>query len=139
MLLKNNKEFNKNIIIKKEDEIKKLFIICDPAQIKQVFFNLLINAVEAVSSDGKIEIKGRVNQVINATEVMVIDNGIGMDKERIASLFEPFSSGKEKGIGLGLAIAYSIIKEHGGSIEVESKAGEGSVFKIILPCAEVEK
>lgn len=132
-LVKNNKDFKTGVLIKMEGEFNQLKVVCDPQQIKQVFFNLLINAVEAVNDKGKIIISGRANKTKNNIQIDVIDNGRGMDKERLASLFEPFSSSKEKGVGLGLAIAYSIIKEHGGNMEVVSKHNHGSTFSIYLP------
>ncbi|MBU1043816.1 MAG: GHKL domain-containing protein [Candidatus Omnitrophica bacterium] len=132
-LLKSSKKFNQNIIIKKENSLPEVMISCDPQQIKQVLFNLLINAVEAVDSQGKIIIKQNVKKDIKGIELDIIDNGIGMSKEQLGTLFEPFSSGKDQGVGLGLPIVSTIIKEHGGTINIQSALGKGTTFSIFLP------
>ncbi|MCM8813947.1 MAG: ATP-binding protein [Candidatus Omnitrophica bacterium] len=108
-------------------------IWCDPAQIKQVFFNLLVNAVEAVAADGRIDVHCSVQAAKNTVEVAVTDNGAGMDEERQRHLFEPFASGKTKGVGLGLAISAAIVREHGGRISGKGVPGRGSTFTVALP------
>jgi two-component system, NtrC family, sensor histidine kinase HydH len=132
-LLKSSKKFKDGIIIKKENSVSEIKISCDPQQIKQVLFNLLINAVEAIENQGKIIIRQKVSEHNEGIELEISDNGMGMSKEQVGTLFEPFSSGKDKGVGLGLAIASAIIKEHGGSISIESKLGKGTTFSIFLP------
>ncbi len=132
-LVKNSKDFKEGIEIKKENESKDIKITCDPPQIKQVFFNLFINAVEAVEKNGKIIVRTAVDEQNKQLEISVQDNGIGMDDEQMSRLFEPFSSGKVNGVGLGLAIASTIITEHNGTIKVESKKGKGTTFRVILP------
>jgi len=132
-LVKNNKNFNKNITIKKENLEPGLKISCDPKQLKQVFFNLLINAVEAVGENGKIIIREKFEKERNMLAIEVTDNGKGIEQKLLDNLFEPFSSGKDSGVGLGLAIASSIIKEHQGNILIETKKGRGSTFRVLLP------
>lgn len=132
-LLKSSKKFKTDIVIKKENFSSGIKINCDPQQIKQVLFNLLINAVEAIEKQGKIIIRQKASEAIEGIELEIADNGIGMSKEQLGTLFEPFSSNKDRGVGLGLAIVSTIIKEHGGSINIESKLGKGTTFCIFLP------
>lgn len=104
----------------------------DPKKLKQVFWNLGLNAVNAVPDKGAVEI--RTEQRDNGVEILFCDNGPGIapdDRERI---FYPFFTTKEGGTGLGLAIAKKIAEEHGGNITAESKGpGKGSTFRVILP------
>ncbi|MFH1061793.1 MAG: ATP-binding protein [Candidatus Omnitrophota bacterium] len=132
-LLKSSNKFKDDIVIKKENSLPEIKISCDPQQIKQVLFNLLINAVEAIEKQGKIIIRQKASEDIEGIELEISDNGIGMSKEQLGTLFEPFSSHKDKGVGLGLPIVSTIIKEHGGSINIQSKLGKGSTFRIFLP------
>jgi signal transduction histidine kinase len=138
-LIKNSKGFKHGVIIKKESSVEGMKITCDSQQIKQVIFNLLVNAVEAVNSHGRITVRETVAENDQEIEIAVIDNGVGMDEQRLGSLFEPFSSGKDSGVGLGLAIASSIIKEHGGTIKAESKPGKGAAFRVFLPRVIAQK
>jgi len=133
LLLENSKDFKPGIMIQKKIEVKDLKVDCDPEQMRQVLFNLLINAVTAVAKMGKIVINSRIMQAENQLEVEITDNGCGIGKDQLKNMFEPFSSGTEKGVGLGLAIAYNIIKEHNGTISVQSVKGKGTTFKIFLP------
>ncbi len=105
-----------------------------PAQLNQVFLNLLTNAVQAITHDrGKIKISTR-QEGTNAV-VKVSDNGIGIQPEHLNKIFEPFFTTKEigKGTGLGLSIVYKIIEKHGGKISVDSTVGKGSTFTVTLP------
>ncbi len=132
-LIKNSKDFKKNVLIKQEAPNESFNVVCDPKQMKQVFFNLLINAVEAVAEDGRITIDLIRDTENNEAVIVFSDNGYGISKERMEMLFEPFSSGRDTGVGLGLAIVLSIIKEHKGNIKVESKKGRGAKFSVFLP------
>jgi PAS domain S-box-containing protein len=105
-----------------------------PAQMNQVFLNLITNAIHAVDErNGKIIIKTMLqgNQVV----VKVIDNGKGISPENLKKIFDPFFTTKPvgQGTGLGLSIAYKIIEKHGGKIEVQSQVGRGTEFTISLP------
>jgi len=132
-LLQGGKEIPAGIAIQNEALATRFRVRCDPEQIKQVIFNLLKNSLEALPGRGTIVMRERLLMPEKRYEFVVSDTGAGMDAERLAGLFQPFSSGKEHGVGLGLAIAYSILQEHGGTIEVESKPGEGSRFRVVLP------
>lgn len=104
----------------------------DARQLKQVFWNLGVNAMDAVSDGGTIDIYTAENS--NAVEVVFKDSGNGISKDEIDKIFYPFFTTKEKGTGLGLSIAKKIIEEHGGKIEVESEGDcTGASFKILLP------
>ena len=102
-------------------------------QVAQVFLNIVINAVEAMSDGGRLSIRSGLSKDRKWVYVMFADDGPGMDEETRASIFEPFFTTKRTGTGLGLAISYGIIERHGGRIEVESTAGSGSTFVVRLP------
>jgi len=103
----------------------------DPDQIKQVLINLLINSLDAIKEGGEVQVStdARNGEVI----LSVRDNGEGIPEEVMESIFNPFFTTKTRGTGLGLAISKKIVREHGGDILVESRPGEGSEFRIILP------
>lgn len=108
----------------------------DVKQIKQVMLNMVKNAIDAIDHvgedhPGKIEIS--THQEDKWVVISIRDNGHGMDHNTLARLFDPFFSTKEAGTGLGLSVSYRIIKNHGGTIAVDSKVGEGTTFRISLP------
>ncbi len=109
---------------------------CCPQQLNQVFLNLIINASQAISDKGEIEIRTFASGGKIAIEIE--DNGAGMTDDIKDKLFEPFFTTKPVGVGtgLGLSIAYGIINDHGGTIDVESAPGEGTTFTISLPADE---
>jgi two-component system NtrC family sensor kinase len=101
--------------------------------LQQVFINILNNAFAAVENGGMIAIRSWKPEK-GLAAVSIEDNGIGMSEETKKHIFDPFFSGhKGSGTGLGLSITYGIVKKLGGSIEVQSKPGEGSTFTLILP------
>ncbi|WP_022667040.1 two-component system sensor histidine kinase NtrB [Desulfospira joergensenii] len=105
-------------------------------QIKQVCMNLISNAVESMSKSEKriLTLKTFARRKERAVALVVEDTGTGIPEEAIPKIFEPFFTTKKKGkgVGLGLAVVYGIIKEHGGSLYVDSKAGKGTSFSITL-------
>ncbi|MFD0050073.1 EAL domain-containing protein [Actinomycetes bacterium NPDC127524] len=107
-------------------------IYCDANQIKQVFINILQNAIEAMTHGGiiKIHINWEDSDSIN---IRFIDQGCGIPKERIKKIGEPFYSTKEKGTGLGLMISQKIVQEHGGTMNIESIVNQGTTVNVILP------
>lgn len=131
----------KKIRIKKEvgREILKVYI--DERTIKQCFLNILINAVQAVKEYGEIELKYKTkNEPVDGqekkfVEILVRDNGTGIQPDKIEKIFSPFFTTKKGGTGLGLAIAYKLIKENGGRIAVKSEVGKGTEFSILLPAS----
>ncbi len=114
-------------------ELKKEHILfyCEPNQIKQVFINIVKNAIEVSGKGSKILISMTVDN--DNIRVTITDQGEGIPEEKLKRLGEPFYTTKERGTGLGLMVSYKIIKQHGGKIEVESEIGKGSTFHILLP------
>jgi len=108
-------------------------IVCLPSQLNQVFMNLLLNAAQAIESKGDIIIRTRCND--REVWVEIEDNGKGIAPEHLPRLFEPFFTTKPigKGTGLGLSISQNIVRKHGGRIEVSSKVGLGTTFRVWLP------
>ena len=108
-------------------------ILCFPQQLNQVFANFFVNAAQAIKDEGEIRIKTSLAD--DKIEVIIRDTGIGIPKENLQKIFDPFFTTKEvgKGTGLGLNVAYNIIKKHNGEIHVDSKQGDGTTFTIILP------
>jgi len=104
----------------------------DAELLERVFSNLILNAAQASPSGGVVTVK---TQLLGdkEVEVAVIDRGTGIEAKDLESIFNPFFTTKPDGVGLGLAICSKIVDEHGGHITVESSAGEGSVFHVILP------
>jgi two-component system, sporulation sensor kinase E len=113
-----------------EDNLSLLY--CEPNQLKKVFINLIKNAIEVMSDGGLIKVS--INAVDEQyLQVSIQDEGMGIPKEKINKLGEPFYTTKEKGTGLGLMVSYRIIEEHKGRIQVESEEGVGTTFHLILP------
>ncbi len=107
-------------------------------RLQQVFMNLISNAAEAMEAGHKERVLNITTRHLHEKECVSIsfaDSGVGIPRENLSKLFEPFFSTKKKGkgVGLGLSVAYGIIQEHGGSIQVQSEAGKGTVFAIELP------
>jgi two-component system NtrC family sensor kinase len=105
----------------------------DRNKIKQVFWNLMINAAEAMPEGGTLTITTLISDDTKSIEINFKDTGMGIPKTSINKLFDPFFTTKAGGTGLGLAVSYGIIEQHGGKIEVSSQEGKGSTFRIILP------
>ncbi|OHE67607.1 MAG: hypothetical protein A2Z99_13485 [Treponema sp. GWB1_62_6] len=108
----------------------------NPSQLNQVFMNLLLNAMQAIPETGEIFISTWVET--GQVHVRFADTGIGIAPENLGRIFEPFFSTKVvgQGQGLGLSVAYEIIKNHGGSIDVQSEPGQGATFTIRIPLTE---
>jgi len=116
-------------------------IQANPAHLKQVFLNLLLNAMDAMSEGGTLRVSIALDQIHDpddqqprpAIHIKFADTGSGMSSETVSRLFEPFFTTKETGTGLGLSISYGIIKSHGGQITVTSEVNRGTTFTILLP------
>ncbi|MEH7438902.1 ATP-binding protein [Neobacillus drentensis] len=111
-----------------------LFITCERNQLKQVFLNILKNAMEAMKDGGEISINLR-KSAEGECLIAVQDQGCGIPEELLPRLGEPFYSLKEKGTGLGIMICHKILKQHHGSISYKSKINEGTLVEITLPLA----
>jgi signal transduction histidine kinase len=128
-------------------DLKHVFV--DFHQIEQVIFNLVINAIDAMKNGGTLTIQSHLSpeseplidrrqripklfsDVYN--EIIITDQGIGMDGHTINNMYNPFFTTKTNGTGLGLSIVYQIILEHGGQITVDSQVEKGTSFRILLP------
>lgn len=115
----------------------------DAEQLRQVFLNLAINAVQAMPSGGKLTISTALRKPgrrsMPMLEVRFRDTGVGIPAQELKNLFIPFYTTKDKGTGLGLPISQRIIENHGGTIEVRSRVGVGSTFTVVLPVYEEAK
>jgi len=103
----------------------------DPIQLRQVFVNLLSNAVEAAGAEGEVLVVAR--RAADAVTVTVEDTGPGVDPGTARRLFEPLITTKDRGIGLGLALVKRIVERHGGRVGYEPRQGGGARFTVQLP------
>lgn len=110
-----------------------LHIYCDKTLIRQVFLNLFLNSLQAMSDSGNITVEVLQDKDSDGFEISVQDTGSGIDTEDMGKIFDPFFTTKEKGTGLGLTIVHNIISAHKGTINAYSKTGHGSIFVINLP------
>jgi two-component system NtrC family sensor kinase len=109
----------------------------DAELLERVFYNLLLNAAQASPPEGAVTLKTRAAG--GSVEISVIDRGIGIERSQLDTIFNPFFTTKPQGVGLGLAIVSKIVDEHGGKIAVESEAGKGSIFRVVLPLRRAER
>lgn len=140
----------KTLIIKKEIASNSLPVMADPTHIEQVIINLITNAAEAHGDQA-----GSISITVNSTHLdvereylygrlapgdyamlRVTDNGVGMDAEHLAKIFEPFYTSKELGNGMGMAIVHGIVMDHHGAIDIQSQLGEGTTVSIYLPLTD---
>ena len=121
----------------------------DEGQISQVINNIVLNADQSMPNGGNIIVEAKNIVIENTVEdpslsgdffvqISIMDQGIGIPDEYITKIFDPYFTTKQKGSGLGLSVCYSIIKNHGGRITVDSVSGQGSIFYIILPAASTK-
>lgn len=128
------KSLNIELIVEREEDLPQ--IMANPDRMKQIFLNLLTNACHAMPKGGVLTIKISAENH-KGVRVAISDTGEGIEKSELNKVFEPFYTTKApaKGTGLGLSIAYRIVKEHDGTIEVESELGKGATFTINFPKA----
>lgn len=110
-------------------------LIADPAQLKQALINLVINSIQAIEHNGRIEVEVRADPDARAFFLRVSDNGPGVSGEKRSAIFEPFFTTKSEGSGLGLWIVQQIATAHGGLVTVEDRPGGGATFALRLPLA----
>jgi signal transduction histidine kinase len=106
-------------------------ILGDPDQIRQVFWNLARNAVQAMPAGGTLAV--RAYATAGMYRIVFSDSGRGMSEADLRRLFQPFRTNFPSGTGLGMAISYRIVQEHGGKIDVESNEGAGTTITVTLP------
>ncbi len=109
-------------------------VTCSLREINQVFFHILRNALQATGGNGEVRISTRADDK-NMVEIMIRDNGPGINEKVLPHIFEPFFTTRDvgEGTGMGLNLAYNIINKHGGTIEAKSQEGEGACFSVRLP------
>ncbi|GAH99572.1 unnamed protein product, partial [marine sediment metagenome] len=107
----------------------------DSDKLQQVFINIIVNALQAMTKGGKLTVSTRLTEDNEFIEIEISDTGCGIPEEHLSELFDPFFSTKEigKGTGLGLSVSLGIVQKHNGSINVRSKVGQGSTFIVRLP------
>jgi signal transduction histidine kinase len=111
-------------------------VVADENQLQQVFFNIILNAYQAMPKGGKLRIESRVQD--GEVQVVFADSGPGIAEEDILHVFDPFFTTKDvgEGTGLGLSVSYGIIRQHGGTIEVQSEEEIGATFTVKLPAVK---
>ena len=108
-------------------------VLVDPVQMRQVFWNLITNGVEAMPNGGELEIRADEDQEAKTVTVSIKDSGSGIAPEHLDRLFQPMFTTKLRRIGLGLVVVKNLTQASGGSVEVESTQGKGSTFSVTLP------
>ena len=144
-------EFSTNIVFPENIKIirklskGKLFCKGDSNLLKQVFLNFIRNAIQAMQEDGELVLKSEEIGISKKGKregaciaISISDTGAGISPENIKKIFNPFFTTKARGTGLGMAIAYNIIKAHQGTIEVESKKNKGTTFTVKIPAWEIK-
>jgi PAS domain S-box-containing protein len=125
---------NRGLAVKSKLARHLTAIPIDSTQMQQVLVNLIKNAMQAMSSDGTLTLQ--TGESSDGVWISIADTGGGIPQDQIARIFEPFYTTKKKGSGLGLMIVQRIVRAHGGKIEVESRVGHGTTFRIWLPLHE---
>ncbi len=110
---------------------KDMTILADQNQLKQVFLNLFLNSIDAISGGGELIVSGKAHD--NILEIDIQDTGHGISNENLVHIFQPFFTTKPNGTGLGLSVVHDILEQHKASIKVESEEGAGTKFTIIFP------
>lgn len=106
-------------------------IQADPDQLKQAFYNIVKNSLQAMTGGGELDISCSADE--DAVEVAFADSGAGIEPERVAEIFDAYVSTKDDGTGLGLMIVERVAREHGAELELETEPGEGTVFRLRFP------
>ncbi|MGG1397370.1 ATP-binding protein [Bacillus salipaludis] len=128
----NTQSILNNVQIYVEFDSDLPMVMCEENQLKQVFLNLLKNAIEAMPTGGQIDVKVKRKED-GKISIQIIDQGVGIPEDRIPTLGEPFYTTKEKGTGLGLMTCYKIIENHNGEIKITSVIDEGTTVEVTLP------
>jgi signal transduction histidine kinase len=126
-----------NIEVKSQFAGSMPTIMADPAQLVQLFANIILNAIQSMDEGGQLIIKSEAPDP-DRVVVSIADTGIGIPEENAGKIFEPLFTTRAKGIGLGMAITKTFVEGHGGTIEVQSEPGKGSTFSVNLPMGKKE-
>ena len=121
---------NVNVQLKLNPDVPPIF--CDRNQVKQVFINIMKNAIEAMEDGGTLTLHTQASGEFVITKVQ--DTGKGIPKEQLSRLGEPYFTTKKDGNGLGIMMCYKIIQAHGGSLHFDSEPGVGTTVTVTLPC-----
>jgi signal transduction histidine kinase len=124
-----------NVMIECHADDRPLWVMGVENQLKQVFINVIKNAIEAMPDGGVVLIDMFLDGT-DAISIRIQDEGAGISKEQLSTLGQPFYTTKDKGTGLGLMVTYKIIDNHQGQITAESEMGVGTIFRIRLPYKE---
>jgi len=124
----------KNIVVRTElpESLPAVFAVS--SQVQQIFFNLILNSLDAMPNGGELTISARA--IKNGVEMIFEDNGPGIPEDRRENIFEPFFSTKEGGTGLGLTVSYNIVTAHGGTLDLMHGRGSGACFRLFLPMGD---
>jgi len=125
---------SKNVHTKVElpETLPSIFAVS--SQLQQIFFNLILNALDVMPEGGELRISARA--VADGVEIIFEDSGPGIPEERRENIFEPFFSTKEGGTGLGLTVSYNIATAHGGTLDLIEGQGSGACFRLFLPMGD---
>jgi two-component system, NtrC family, sensor histidine kinase PilS len=131
-LLKHSPEIKESHQLKFEVPDNPIQISADPTQLKQIFWNLARNSIQAMPDGGVLSLS-LIQLKLNRVQIVISDTGRGMPPEQVEQLFEPFSNSTTGGTGLGLSIVYQIVRDHNGTINVRSLEGEGTTITLEFP------
>jgi two-component system sensor histidine kinase HydH len=118
-------------VVKTLEKLPQMSI--DPDEMKKALLNIMLNGIQAMPQGGELKISTSPDELKRNVIMKISDTGVGISKENLSTIFQPYFSTKAKGTGIGLSIAYRIISDHKGKIEVESEVGKGTTFTITLP------
>ncbi len=130
-LLDRELHFNR-ITVKRDYQDLLPSVQSDPSQLRQVFQNLILNAVTAIGKEGVITLTAQGSE--ERVSIAIADTGPGIPRERLERIFDPLFTSKPDGTGLGLSIGAGILRKLGGKISVKSEMGKGAVFTVEIPC-----
>jgi len=133
LMLEHSHEVNGKVKMNKRYKTSTMQVTVDRARMKQVILNILLNGIQAMPEGGTLDVSVLHQQ--DKIRIYFQDSGCGMSRDQIKDLFIPFKTTKVEGTGVGLAIAQKIVRQHGGSILVDSKEKVGSTFQITLPAS----
>jgi two-component system NtrC family sensor kinase len=124
--------------VQRESAAAEIHLEGDENQLRQVFTNLIINAIQSMDEGGVLTVRTHLGIGGDTCLIEIGDTGNGIPQEQIKDIFSPFFTTKQSGTGLGLSVSYGIVKDHGGTIAVRSEPGKGSQFTVTLPLKQLD-